>query len=138
MADTYRILEHTADIGFEAYGATREQALEHAGIALLSIITDPDKVFIRQQKTIEITADDRQQLLVRYLNEILYLIDGESFLPAKIKVSLQGDTSLHAVLDGETRTDNHEIRTDVKAITYHQLRFERSNDGYVIQIFVDI
>lgn len=138
MADTYRILEHTADIGFEAYGATKEQALEHAGIALLSIITDPDKILIRQQKTIEINADDRQQLLVRYLNEVLYLIDGESFLPARVKVSLQGDTTLQAVLHGEKRTDIHEIRTDVKAITYHQLRFERSGDGYVIRIFVDI
>ncbi len=138
MSESYRILEHTADIGFEAYGATREEGLANAAIALTSIITDPDSVAVKNKHTIEVSAGDWEQLLVRYLNEVLYIIDGESFLPAKADVKLQEDYSLIAVLYGETRTEDHDVRTDVKAITYHQLKFEQVNNGFIVRVFVDI
>ncbi len=134
----YRILEHTADIGFEAYGASREEVLANAATALVSIITDPDAVSTKDTRTIEVGADDWEQLLVRYLNEVLYVIDGESFLPSKTEVELMKGYSLRAVLYGETRTGDHDVRTDVKAITYHQLLFEKKDQGYSIRVFVDI
>lgn len=135
---SFRILEHTADIGFEAYGETEEETLANASMALVSIITDPDSIKIVDSKTVEVKADDNEQLLVRYLNEVLYIIDGESFLPAKATVQREKDFSLRAVLHGETRTALHDVRTDVKAITYHQLKFEKTDSGYVIRVFVDI
>jgi len=135
---SFRILEHTADIGFEAYGETEEEVLANAALALVSIITDPETIKIEDEKTIEVSADDREHMLVRYLNEVLYVIDGESFLPAKAVITRENDYTLRAVLHGETRSDIHDVRTDVKAITYHQLTFEKTGTGYVIRVFVDI
>lgn len=138
MTKFYRILEHTADIGFEAYGATEEEALENSAYALVSIITNPEQIKPEKTKSIAISADDREQMLIRYLNEILYVIDGESFVPAQVKVKRSGETTLYADLYGELRSDELETRTDVKAITYHQLEFRRSDKGYTIRVFVDI
>ncbi len=138
MKESFQILEHTADIGFEACGETEEEAFANAAIALVSIITDPQQIAIRDDRTIHVDANDREQLLVRYLNEVLYVIDGSSFLPAKVTVSLDDNQNLHATLHGEERTELHEIRTDVKAITYHQLAFQKTETGYVIRVFVDI
>ncbi len=138
MMGSFRILEHTADIGFEAYGETEEEVLANAALALVSIITDPETIKIEDEKTIEVSADDREHMLVRYLNEVLYVIDGESFLPAKAVITRENDYTLRAVLHGETRSDIHDVRTDVKAITYHQLTFEKTGTGYVIRVFVDI
>ena len=138
MVENFRILEHIADTGFEAYGESEEEALANAAVALVSIITDPEQIKIDGEKTIEVEGDDREHLVVRYLNELLYVIDGESFLPAKAEVTLGGGHTLKAVLSGETRTGGHDVRTDVKAITYHQLAFQRTETGYIIRVFVDI
>jgi SHS2 domain-containing protein len=134
----FRILEHTADIGFEAFGKNENDVLANATLALVSLITDPKRVKSEERKYIDIKADDREQLLVRYLNEVLYLIDGESFVPAHAEVTFIDNTSLRAEFIGEKRSDRHDIRTDVKAITYHQLAFEKTDNGYRIRVFVDI
>jgi SHS2 domain-containing protein len=136
--ELFRILEHTADIGFEAFGKNEKDVLANATLALVSLITDPKRVKSEERKYIDIKADDREQLLVRYLNEVLYLIDGESFVPAYAEVTFIADTSLRAEFIGEKRSDLHDIRTDVKAITYHQLAFEKTDNGYWIRVFVDI
>lgn len=138
MTESFQILEHTADIGFEAYGGTEPEVFANAAIALVSIITDPEQIAIRDEKTIHVDADDREQLLVRYLNEVLYVIDGESFLPAKVRITLHDNYALSAVLSGEVRAEHHDVRTDVKAITYHQLAFRETGTGYSIRVFVDI
>jgi SHS2 domain-containing protein len=138
MKSGYRILEHTADIGFEAFGQTREEALANGTTALLSIITDPDAVSPTDERDIEINADDWEQLAVRYLNEVLYLVDAESFLPSRVQLRCKSGYVLTARLYGETRNERHEMRTDVKAVTYHQLRFTEAADGYRLRVFVDI
>lgn len=138
MMETFQILEHTADIGFEAYGGTEPEVFANAAIALVSIITDPEQIAIRGERSIHVDADDREQLLVRYLNEVLYVIDGDSFLPAKAVVTLHDNQALSATLYGEERTERHDVRTDVKAITYHQLAFQETETGYSIRVFVDI
>jgi SHS2 domain-containing protein len=138
MRKKYNMLEHTADIGFEAFGDTREEALANAATALVSLITDPDQIRTAGTREFSVAGDDWEQFLVRYLNEILYIIDAESFVPADATVTPGNGCTAHVVLRGESRSQRHEIRTDVKAITYHQLRFDETETGYYIRLFVDI
>jgi len=138
MTESYKILEHTADIGFEAFGKSRDEVIATAVTALVSIITDPDKIDTKKNYKIEVTGDDWEQLLVRFLNEVLYIIDGESFLPAKAEVQTGAHHIIQATLYGEKRNESHDVRTDVKAITYHQLVFKKTEAGYSIRVFVDI
>lgn len=138
MENKYQVLEHTADIGFEAYGRTREEALANAALALVSLISNPDQIRISDEKRLQVHGEDWEQVLVRYLSEILFVIDAESFLPAEVDVFIPEEYYLTVVLRGEQRTNDHEIRIDVKAITYHQLLFEKTETGYRIRVFVDI
>ena len=72
------LLDHTADLGMEVYGTSLSELFEKAALALLQIMLG-DKACIAPYgtRTISISADDTADLMVRWLGEILYLLDGE-------------------------------------------------------------
>jgi protein archease len=135
----FRILEHTADVGFEAFGSTRNEAFANAARALIDLIVDLDAIDPRQQVVIEVQGFDPESLLVNWLSELLYLHDAEGWLFRDFSVQNLGDDSLHAIARGEKfDRSRHQAKLLVKAITYHQLALERAPEGWRAQVYVDI
>jgi SHS2 domain-containing protein len=137
--EPFRVLEHPADIGFEAFGATREEVFANAGRALIHLLVDLDTIVPREEVTLEARGPDAGSLLVNWLSEILYRWDAEGWLFRDFRVRKLDDTSLAAVGQGE-RFDRacHQAKLLVKAITYHQLLLERTAGGWRAQVYVDI
>jgi SHS2 domain-containing protein len=78
--ERYRILDHGGDAKLRAFGQTLEQAFGHAALAVISLMTDWEKVEPRVSRDIAVDGGDLEQLLVKFLNEILYLFDARSFV----------------------------------------------------------
>ena len=135
----FRVLEHTADIGFEAFGATREEAFVNAARALMYLIVDLDSILPQEELPIRAEGTDPSSLLVNWLSEILYLQDAEGWLFCDFEVRRLDDHSVAAVARGE-RFDRarHQAKLLVKAITYHQLALEQTAQGWRAQVYVDI
>lgn len=135
----FRVLEHTADIGFEAFGATREEVFANAARALIHLVVDLDSIVPREEVTLQSAGPDAPSLLVNWLSEILYLHDTEGWLFRDFEVRNLRDTGLAAVARGEKfdRT-RHQAKLLVKAITYHQLALEHTPEGWRAQVYVDI
>ena len=72
MKTGFHILEHPADLGIEASGADLREAFRQAAYGLLSIVVDPSTVKPSVQKEILLEGSDVENLLVRWLSEILY------------------------------------------------------------------
>ena len=105
----------------------------------MSVIAGSSKIEPCQERSVSIAAIDRENLLVRWLTEILYLYDAEKFLTADVKFEILNDTSLKATLLGEPYdASKHELKLDVKAITYHQLTISDCNGIWTARVFVDI
>ena len=139
MDEGYRILEHPADMGIEATGPDLKSAFRQAALGLISIIVDPASVDPRVQKAVIVQGTDSENLLVKWLSEILYLYDGEDFVTSAITIRKLAATELEAVFAGEAVDENkHRLKMDVKAITYHQLKVEERQDGCVVSVFLDI
>lgn len=135
----FRVLEHTADIGFEAFGATREEVFANAARALIHLIVDLDSIALHEEVPVRSEGADPASLLVNWLSEILYLHDGEGWLFRDFEVRSAGPTSIAAVARGEQFDPmRHQAKLLVKAITYHQLALEESPDGWRAQVYVDI
>jgi len=135
----YRILEHTADIGFEAFGSTREETFANAARALTDLIVDLDAIDPREELTVRVQGADPESLLVNWLSELLYLHDAEGWLFRDFEIQNLRDDSLVAVARGEKfERWRHEAKLQVKAITYHQLALERTPEGWRAQVYVDI
>ena len=135
----FRILEHTADIGFEAFGATREEVFANAGRALIHIVFDLESIAAREQVSIEVQGSDSAGLLVNWLSEILFLQDAENWLFRDFEVRELSDRALSAIARGEKfDSARHQAKLLVKAITYHQLVLEQTAEGWRAQVYVDI
>lgn len=139
MESGFRILEHPADIGIEARGRSLKSAFRYAALGLLSIIVDPDSVDPAERRSAIVKGSDVENLLVKWLSEIIYLYDGEDFLVSEINIENLSPTELEADLIGEwVDVKKHRFKMDVKAITYHQLKVEERPDGYFVRVFLDI
>jgi len=136
---SFRILEHTADVGFEAWGATREEVFAHAARALINLIVDLEAVNPREQVAVRIQGSDPASVLVNWLSEILFLHDAEAWLFREFEIQDLQDDSLNALARGEKfDRSRHQAKLMVKAITYHQLVLEESPQGWRAQVYVDI
>lgn len=135
----FRILEHTADIGFEAFGATRAEVFANAGRALFHIIVDPAAVEPRDEVKILAQGANPAELLVNWLSELLYDHDAEGLLFRDFEVISISDNAIQAIARGEKFDPaRHQLKLLVKAITYHQLALEKNADGWRAQVYVDI
>ncbi len=135
----FRVLEHTADVGFEAFGATREEVFRNAARALMDIIVDLGAVQPRASVNVRVEGPDPPSLLVKWLSEILYLQDAEGWLFSDFEILSLDDHSVSALARGEKfDRGRHQLKLLVKAITYHQLALEKSGDGWRAQVYVDI
>ena len=139
MEAGFLILDHPADLGIEARGETLSEAFEQGACGLTSVILDPACVRPVESRPVRIEAGDRQQLLVRWLTEVLYLYDGLKFAPREFRIGRLSSRLLEAQVRGEPFDRlRHTVRLDVKAITYHQLQIRKRGSGHWLQVFLDI
>jgi SHS2 domain-containing protein len=126
-------------LGIEASGSTVGEAFERAALGLVAVIAEPETIEPVDERTVELDAQDAENLLVRWLSEILYLYDGEDYLVKEAKIDSISPTKLRARLLGEKyQPKKHTLKLDVKAVTYHQLLIETKNGGTTVRVFLDI
>ncbi len=119
----FEVIEHTADMGIKAYGKDLSELFTNAAYGMASLITDLEKVNPKDSKDISLEAENREELLVSWLNEIIYLSASKSMLFSKFEVSEMDERHLKAKIFGEEfDTTRHQIETEFKAATYHRLK----------------
>jgi SHS2 domain-containing protein len=132
----------TSDLAFVAHGPTLEAAFAAAGEALLAATLErPDSVERRERRSVALEEPDLELLLMRFLNELVYLRDAEALLlhPERILVKHDGQARLEGELAGE-RIDlaRHALATDVKAATAHGLRVAPTAEGWTAAVTLDV
>jgi SHS2 domain-containing protein len=132
----------TSDLAFVARGATPGEAFAGAAQALLAAtVEDPERVAAHELRRLELVEPDLDLLLLRFLNELVYLRDAELLLlhPRDVRVSVDSQARLEAELAGE-RIDarRHRLAADVKAATAHGLWVVRTADGWEARATLDV
>jgi SHS2 domain-containing protein len=135
----FEILDHTADIGIIVYGEDLKALFENAGEAFFHLITDMKRVRRSVRRRIEIGKESLERLMVDWLSELLYLHDVEYLLFREFKIESVGEDGLRAVVRGEPfQKGVHVIKTEVKAVTYHQIEVRKENGRWRAQIIFDL
>jgi len=139
MKEAFEILDHTADIGIIAYGADFEKLFSNAGLALFSLITDLGSIQEKLHLDLEAHSEDRDSLLVDWLNELIYCFDSKHILFNRFDIETLTHSALKATCYGEDfDASKHKLKIGVKAATYHMLRVDTYDNGYRAQIILDI
>ncbi len=86
----FNIFEHTADIGINIYGPEINDVFEYAAQGMFSIIfhDSPPKIEPKGEYQIKLQASDLDQLLVEWLNELLYVFSTEHIIFSNYKLSI--------------------------------------------------
>lgn len=135
----FEILEHTADIGFRASAATERGMFEEAARALVSIAIELDDIQPRQPYPIAASGDDAESLLVGWLNEVLYYLDGERIALCRFEIAGLEHGSITGQAWGEPRDpERQRAKLVVKGVTYHQLSIRRQHGDWTCEVFLDI
>jgi SHS2 domain-containing protein len=134
----FEVIDHTADIGVVAYGADLGQAFNNAARALFSLVTELGDVAEVLYRDVELAASDEEDLLVAWLNELIYIFDTENILFKRFEVTVL-DNRLKARVYGEkVDSSRHRLKTGVKAATYHMLSVSKDESGCSVRVIFDI
>jgi len=142
----YEFLPHQADARFRAYGQTLEEALANAALAMVSLMWEVEKVKPVKKEVIKVEASSLEQLTVKFLTEFLYLLDVKSFLLAEVE-SIQVEEAqkdgrklyrLEAEVAGDSASPEYEIYGLVKAVTYNEMRIEKTDGLWLLEVVVDM
>ena len=140
MKMVFEFLEHTADLKFRASGKSFVEALEQAGFAVTSAIAGKSEIKPTQLKEFTITINKPQILVHDFLAELVFLFSTEQFLPSKFELELKEAIGyrLNAKVWGEVYDETrHKLETEIKAVTYHQLLYEETDNGVVLEVVCD-
>lgn len=142
----YRLADHTADLAIEAEGDDRGEALSEAALALTCILTgrdaphklgNPDR-----EAEFVVEAPDLDALAVAFLAELLWLHESEDLLwvGGGVQVEEAGELVRARAAGNVLRHAPHQHGrgVEVKAVTYHGLRFVREGSQWRLWVLLDI
>lgn len=137
--ESFKIIEHTADTGFEVKAGSLTDVFRAAALALFQIMWEIGGDRAAEPVDLEISGIDTQELLVNFLEEFLYLYDAKGLVCTRVEITSVADKKLTATawlqpFDSEL---DEEI-LGVKAITYHQMYVGRQDNHWLGRIFLDI
>jgi SHS2 domain-containing protein len=135
----YETFDHTADLGVRVFGRTYGDLLANAAYALFDLLTDLNHVRENLSYDLRVEAADREELLVRWLSELLFLSESRGYLFKNFSFSHLDQTSLQAEARGEAfDPSRHEFKTEIKAVTYHQVEVKERNGKWEARVIFDI
>ncbi len=136
---TFEIMEHTADVGIIAYGQTLGELLANAAAGMFSIIAEMGEVLPKESAPLELTAGGVEELVHGWLSELNYRSIVREELYVSYSFSECSPTRVKAMVHGEKIDfERHMIYTEVKAVTWHELKVEHLPSGWRAQVIFDL
>ena len=135
----YETIDHTADFGVRVSGSNAKDLFHNAAMALMDQLLEADQSMQQQVHQIRIEGDDWPDLMVNWLREILFLWVGEELLVRSVQIETLADNKLSAQVQTEVFSPQHHvIKTEIKAVTYHQIQVADVGHQWEATIIFDI
>ena len=135
----YRLIEHTADMGIEAWGTHPEDVLLAMARGLRAIFFGTSPAHETVRYFISLAAHDPVEMLVGWLNEIVFQCEANEIVPANFQMQVFRGHKIEATMTGEPfDPQRHMVEHQVKSVTYHQACFKKSVNGWYGRVYVDL
>ncbi|MGB5934166.1 MAG: bifunctional riboflavin kinase/FAD synthetase [Anaerolineae bacterium] len=134
-ARRYEEVEHTADAAIRAFGRDLPELFANAAYGMFDLLADMGELGPTIEREVSLEASDLEALLVDWLGELLYLREAHDEVYKEFELSTLSPTELRAVVKGGKR---FVPRMGIKAVTYHDLKIEKMEEGYAASIVFDV
>jgi SHS2 domain-containing protein len=141
-----RMLDHTADVGFEIEAPTLEALFEEGRRGLLMTVFERSPERGESENSVWLSAPDLETLLVRWINELVFLIQDYGIVPIRADIQIRGADeedkrgfSLEALLVGASLDlEGYGWRGEIKSATFHKLDVTHRSEGWWAQVILDV
>ncbi|OIO34299.1 MAG: hypothetical protein AUJ70_01380 [Candidatus Omnitrophica bacterium CG1_02_40_15] len=139
----FEFIDHTADVGIKAWGSTLTELFENAAIGMFAVIAGEEYKAqgSKIEKKIEISknTDNLEEILVSWLSELLYIFNREKIYFNNFKISSLNNSGIKAETNGvNIGLYQSNLYTEIKAVTFHNLKIEETADGFNCTIIFDV
>ena len=137
----FETFEHKADIGVRGKGKSVSEAFSECAKAMFSVIANIGAFEGKEADELKMEAENLEELLVKFLSELLYLQDTKKKIYNKFNLYITedgGEWKLKGKAFGEKIEAKHCLKGEVKAATWHQLKVEEEGGQWLAQCVVDV
>jgi len=135
---SYKIVERSSDLAVKVSGKTQAEVLTSSAFALFDLMTDLDKVELKESLSVEVEGVD-DELMVNWMRELLYLFQGSGYILKELEVQETKASYVRAEGRGEKfDPDRHEIRREISSILAHQCRMAKTGDQWTAQVTFEL
>jgi SHS2 domain-containing protein len=135
----YRTISRSSDLAVKVFGASQADLFANSGFALFDLLTQIDKVGVSEHLTLEVEGVDRDDLMVNWVRELLYLYQGSGYLLKEFAVKEVKDNYIRGEVSGEKfDPDRHEIQREIRAVSAHQSRMEKTGNQWTAQVVLEL
>ena len=135
----FEIVDHTADISIKVYGKDLKELFENASLGMFNILADLEGITTSTDLEIKVDAPDREELLIEWLDELLYNFYTKHIIFCEFNITDLTDTSLTAKVKGRFIGENkNRLKTEIKAATRHDLHIKEKDGACEVQIVFDV
>jgi SHS2 domain-containing protein len=138
---TIEVFDHTADVGLRIIANDLDDLFRTAAGGLFDyVVANREAVQVDRTEVVSLASDSTANLLVEWLNELIFRSETEHVLFNRFEVEISVDgLSLEASIGGEAiDRDRHVLDHEVKAVTHHGISLERDGQGWVAEVILDI
>ena len=135
----YRITTHQNELAVRIVGNSQADLFANSGFALFDVMSDIDKIEATERLSLEVEGSDRDDVMVNWIRELLYLYQGGGYLLKEFKINEVNDTSVKAEVAGEKiDPDRHEIKQEIAAVAFHKSRMQKTGNRWIAQVIFEI
>lgn len=138
----YNFIEHTADIAADVWGDSYNELFIAAAEAFVECVANPLTPFQPSTQILSINSETAEELLVEFLSELNYLVDVKKLIfheMERIDISEKDNIfELSATAKLSKLDPDKDLKYEIKAITYHQMKIEFEDNKYSTRIVFDI
>ncbi len=138
MIKQFEQVDISGDVGIKVWGQTLEELFENAARGMFELITDVSALNESESREVHVVADSDEDLLVQWLNELVFLFDSYNYLGKTFSLNII-NKKLKAVISGGTfNPSTGESRLLIKAATYHDLSLTKTSSHWEATVIFDI
>ncbi len=128
-----------ADLLVESRGETLGEAFAQLALGMFNMITPIEGIAEKEEFILEAEGDDLENLLFNLMDEFLFINDVEFLVPKTVHVTVDhSNLSAVAVCKGARfSAETHEVGIAVKAVTYHMMEIQETDDGWYVRMVFD-
>jgi SHS2 domain-containing protein len=140
LPEPYQELDHTADAGVVVQGETAEAALARLILGFAATLSGGAPVRTEREIVVAAGPGDRAAMAVDILRELLYRCESERVIPSECEIRrFDPDTGGEVLVGlGKYDAEAHAEGTVLKAVTWHEARFEQRGGQWLAQVVFDV